>query len=531
MALTRRESLSGLVAVTYVTASPALSKPKAKTVRVQTRFGPVEGYLKDGIATFKGLRYGADTSPVRFAAPRPPESWSKSQQARQFGPASPQNSQEPNQSEDCLFLNLYTPCCDDKRRAVMVYFHGGAYMTGSGSDPLYDGSNLCALEDVVVVTVNHRLNAFGYLYLAQLARGTPFAERLQDSGNAGQLDLILALSWVRDHIALFGGDPARIMVFGQSGGGAKIATLMAQPAAKGLFHRAATMSGQQVTASGPNNATRRALAVLEKLGLKPDEAGFKAVLSMPVAELLGGLKAIDPVIGSGGVYMGPVLDERHLLRHPFYPDAAPQGLDIPMMIGNTREETRYFLQKVPNVHALSWEELPAILPSNYRVDIDSSVVIDTYRKLYPDYSPTEVFFAATTAGRSWRGAIIEAEERAKANAPAFVYQLDWKSPKDDGKWGACHTLDIGLVFNNTAVEGALTGDSTESRKLARYMSHAFATFAKVGNPQTEDLPTWTPYGLKDRETLIFDVTPRMENDPRGGERRLFEKVPFVQQGT
>jgi para-nitrobenzyl esterase len=242
------------------------------------------------------------------------------EQAPGFGPACPQRGggYQP-QSEDCLFLNVWSPPNKAAPRPVMVYFHGGAYSDGSVTDPLNDGAALAARGDVVVVTVNHRLNALGYLYLP---------DRFPDSGNAGQLDLIAALEWVQRNIAAFGGDPGNVTLFGQSGGGAKIATLMAMPAAAGLFHKAITMSGQQVTASGPINAARRADAFLKALGAGVDPA------SVPVAVLLAALDAEDPVLG-GRVYMGPVLDMRSLLRHPFWPNAPPQSAHIPMLLGNT----------------------------------------------------------------------------------------------------------------------------------------------------------------------------------------------------
>src|SRR5690606_32512668 len=274
------------------------------------------------------------------------------------------------QSEDCLFLNIWTPALSG-RRPVLVYIHGGAYNTGSGSDPVTDGARLSAHGDVVVVTLNHRLNAFGYCYLA--------AHDFPDSGNAGQLDLILALEWVRDNIAALGGDPACVTVFGQSGGGAKIATLMAMPAAAGLFHRAATMSGQQVTASGPLNATRRTAAYLGALDLTLDNS--RAIASLPASQLVEALQPTDPVLGFGSIYFGPVLDERHLTRHPFYPDAAPQSLSIPMMIGNTHDETRGFVGADRSLFALNWDDLPARLAGAMRVDILPALVIATYRQL------------------------------------------------------------------------------------------------------------------------------------------------------
>lgn len=530
--LSRRGLGLGVMTIPFV-ANAARAASRTHPIKVATRYGQVVGKIIDHIAVFKGIPYGANTATTRFAPPRAPEAYQRPYAAFDFGASAPQAGQtEAVQSENCLFLNVFTPKCDDKRRAVMVYIHGGAYMTGSGSDALYDGTRLAATEDVVVVTLNHRLNALGYLYLGQLERQlTGTQARFAASGNVGQLDIVMALKWVRDHISSFGGDPLRVMVFGQSGGGAKIATLMAQPVASGLFATAATMSGQQVTASGPGNATKRALAVMAALGLKPNAAGLDMITSMPFAAIIDALKVTDPVIGSGGVYMGPVLDEQILFRHPFYPDVAPQSRSVPMMIGNTRDETRFFLGNDPANHSLKWEDLPQKLPAQYRVDIDPYLVIDTYRQLYPNMTASEVFFAATTAGRSWRGAIIEDEERAKARCPAFAYQLNWQSPKDGGKWGACHTMDIPLVFQTTDAPKALTGDGQGARAMAKIMGHSFASFAKTGRPDNALLPVWTPYSLGKRETMIFDLPPRLENDPRGAERQLFEKVPFVQQGT
>jgi para-nitrobenzyl esterase len=369
--------------------------------------------------------------------------------------------------------------------------------------------------------VNHRLSLFGYLSLP----GFP------DSGNAGQLDLVLALSWVRDNIQQFGGDPGCVTLLGQSGGGAKIATLMAMPAAAGLFHRAATMSGQQVTASGPQHAAGRTRALLDKLGLGPERAS--ALATMPASELLKALAGtVDPYIGRGSVYMGPVLDERSLTRHPFYPDAPAQSAGIPMIIGNTRDETRSLIGRGdPKVFDITWEALPARLEAEMRVDIAGTTVVAEYRRLYPQYSPADVFFAATTAGRSWRGAIIEAELRAQQGSPAYAYQLDWGSPEDGGKWGAFHTLDIPLMLGTLTARGSATGDGPEARRVSATMQGALLAFARTGDPNYPGLPRWEPYTLPRRATMVFDVESRLADDPRGAERRLFAKVPFIQQGT
>jgi para-nitrobenzyl esterase len=318
------------------------------------------------------------------------------------------------------------------------------------------------------------------------------------------------------------------MVFGQSGGGAKIATLMAMPAANGLFHRAATMSGQQVTASGPLNATLRARTVLETLKLPPERAG--ELRTMPAERILEALNARDPVLPFGSVSFAPVLDDRSLKRHPFYPDAPAQSAQIPMIIGNTHDETRAFLGSDPTNFTVTWDQLPEKLAPNMRVDIQPELVIAEYRRLYPHYSASDVLFAATTAGRSWRGAVIEAEERAKSGSPAYAYQLDWATPKDGGKFGAPHASDIQLVFDNLDKPG-VTAIGPQAQPMADQMSETFITFARTGNPNNKHIPEWEPYSLPQRKTMVFNVPSHLENDPRSAERRLFARVPYVQPGT
>jgi para-nitrobenzyl esterase len=522
MQTTRRGTVLGGLALAGSVAAPAFAVGQAPVAR--TTAGRVRGYLDNGISVFRGVRYGATTAGRRFQPPLPPQPWTDIRDAIDYGPAAPQRRDTGATGEDCLFLNVWTPALrDGGKRPVMVYIHGGAYSSGSGSSPLYDGVRLAKRGDVVVITLNHRLNAFGYAYLARLAPG--FA----DGGNAGQLDLVLALKWVRDNIAEFGGDHDRIMVFGQSGGGAKIATLMAMPAARGLFHRAATMSGQQVTASGPGNATKRTLAWLDALKLRPQDAAQAATL--PADQLVEALGIEDPVLGFGGLYFGPVLDERSLTRHPFYPDAPPQSAAIPMIIGNTHDETRAFLGNDPSNFSVDWAGLPAKLTqANMRVDIDPETVIAEYRRLYPAYSASDVLFAATTAARSWRGAIIEVEARARADHPTWAYQLDWATPKDGGKFGAPHASDIQFVFDNIAKPGASAIGPT-AQAMADQMSEAFLAFARTGDPNCKAIPVWERYSMDRRQTMVFNSPSKLVDDPRGGERRLFAKVPFVQAGS
>ena len=515
------------IAVSAAFGMSAFSSPglKAESPVASTKFGMVRGYTDNGVNVFKGIPYGDDTSKRRFMSPLPPGKWSGIRDTVESGPSCPQRSRGADKmSEDCLVLNVFTPALrDSRKRPVMFYIHGGAYSGGSGSSPLYDGVHLCKRGDVVVVSVSHRLNAFGYLYLSRFG-GDVFA----DSGNAGQLDLILALQWVKDNISEFGGDPNSIMVFGQSGGGAKIATMMAMPAAKGLFHRAATMSGQQITASGPLNATLRTQAILDTL--KITSKNIDEIRTVPFEKLVDALSTKDPVLPFGSVYFGPVLDERWLMRHPFYPDAPAQSANIPMIIGNTHDETRAFLGGDPTNFTLTWEQLPEKLIPNMRVDIKPEYVIEEYRKLYPDLSASDLFFKITTASRSWRGAIIEAEERAKSGSPAYAYQLDWATPKNGGKFGAPHASDIQLVFDNIDKPGA-TATGPQAQQMADIMSETFIAFAHTGNPNNKLIPEWKKYSTEKRETMVFNVPSHLENDPRGAERKIFEKVPYIQAGS
>ena len=510
---TRRAVLAGGAALA-LTASPLFAVGRGSLVR--TSLGPVRGAVEGGLHVFRGLRYGADIGPRRFRAPEPPAAWTRPVEALEFAPSCPQSgARYAPHSEDCLFLNVWTPAPDPRaRRPVLVYFHGGAYSSGSVVDPWLDGRHLAAHGDVIVVTVNHRINVFGYLYLARID------PRFPDSGNLGQLDLILALQWIRDNIAAFGGDPGKIMTFGQSGGGAKIATLMGMPAAQGLFHRAATMSGQQVTASGPLHATERARAFIERTGAE----SLEELLTMPAERLVDGLDARDPYLG-GGVYMGPVLDMRWLDRHPFWPEANPLGNAIPMMLGNTHDETRgLYGRDDRRIVGLGWDNLPDRLAPELRIDVLPEWVVAEYRRLFPDYTPEQVFFAATTAGRSWRGQVIEAEARARAGAPGFVYQLDFASPVEPWR-GAPHTLDIPLVFGTLDAPGSIAGTGPESRAVSETMMDAFLRFARTGDPG------WPVYNLPERRTMIFDRQSRVENDPRRAQRELFARIPYIQPGT
>lgn len=519
--LDRRTALTGASLFAAGLAMPAFAA--AHSSIVPTRHGKVAGTRESGLHVFRGLRYGQNSALRRFQSPLAPESWTGAADASQFAASCPQQAGQRKVSEDCLFLNIWTPAPDPRAsRPVMLYIHGGAYSNGSVVDPLNDGRHLAAAGDVVVVTVNHRLNALGYLYLARLD------PRFADSGNAGQLDLILALQWVRDNIAAFGGDPERVLLFGQSGGGAKIATLMAMPAAKGLFHRAITMSGQQVLASGPANASRRTAAYLRHLGVSRSD--LSPLLDMPVERLIEALATDDPILG-GGLYMGPVLDMKWLERHPFWPDAAPQSNGIPMMLGNTRDETRAFID--PNgakLRGLDWSNIAERLGPELRMDILPEWVVAQYRKHFPDWSAQRVFYAASTAGRSWPGQVIEAEARARADTKTWVYQVDFQSPTQPER-GAPHTMDIALAFGTLDAVGSFTGTGAGAQAASRAVMQRFLAFARQGNPNGAGMAEWPVHDLQTRATMIFDVQSRVENDPRQWERELFARVPYAQPGS
>ncbi|MCI4591880.1 carboxylesterase/lipase family protein [Sphingobium sp. BYY-5] len=511
----RRILLAGLAASPI--AASATRSPSSPVAR--TRYGRIRGTIEKNVFVFRGVRYGADTATTRFHRAAPPIAWQGITDATRYGPAAPQTRASEPTSEDCLFLNIWTPALDAGKRPVMVYLHGGGHAHGSGSDPLYDGGNLVRRGDVVVVTLNHRLAAMGYAYLAQL--GGP-----AESGNVGNLDIILALQWVRDNIANFGGNPDRVMIFGQSGGGAKVVTLMAMPEARPLFHAAATMSGQHVTAAGPMHATARAKAWMEKAGA-PDIA---TLMQLPIDGLVEAMAMTDPLEGKGEISFTSTLDHGVLPRHPFVPDAPREAAHIPLIVGNTHDETALWIEKSLRAGDTNWDNLPERLARETVKDLAPDYVIRRYRELYPGRTPGQILLAASTAGRSWPGHLIQAEERARIGAPTWMYQLDFPCPEAGGILGAFHTLDIPLVFDNVDAQGSRIGVSPEARRLAGQMADAFIALARTGDPNCRSIPQWPQFTLDQRPTMIFDRTVRIENDPRREERLLFAVAPYIKPG-
>jgi para-nitrobenzyl esterase len=505
-----------------------------------TTGGKVSGRMENGIHVFRGVPYGEDTQKTRFKAPLPVRAWSGVKECVEWSTRAPQMVSERRggeadrtgfhlppdkgpQSEDCLHVNVWTPGLrDEKKRPVLLYIHGGAFTNGTVNCDLYDGNRLCHRGDVVVVTVNHRLNAFGYMYLAELG-GKEYA----DSGNAGMLDIILALKWVQQNIAEFGGDASRVLIFGQSGGGAKCATLMAMPAAKGLFHRVLTMSGQQVTAKPTVIATEVAKDLLERLGVKYDQLDPLKTLPM---------EKIQEAARVSAAWL-PVMDGGALPRDPFDPDAPAISAGVPMILANTHDET--VTSAAGPTGVLTWEQAPAALKNSVGQFLGSYTpeeIIRRYREIYPDRDAAHVVVAAAVAFRAWPGQVIEADRRAadvRSQAHTWVYRIDWKVPFP-GHW-ALHTIDLPFVFDNVALAPGMCGASAEeqaaAQPLATRMSEMLIAFVRTGNPNCKQVPHWPSYDLKERNTMIFDTETRVEKDPRGAERVFAAGAHYRQPGT
>jgi para-nitrobenzyl esterase len=495
-----------------------------------TRFGDVRGTVDDGINIFKGIPYGAPTDgPNRFMPPREPKPWKGVRNALDYGPSCSQLDPPPSgqpfgpasaakgASEDCLVLNVWTPGLHDgRKRPVMVWMHGGGYTLLSGSSPVYDGVRLAKQGDVVLVTLNHRLNLFGYLYLA----GLPGGAKYPDSGNLGQLDLIAALHWVRDNIAAFGGDPNTVTIFGESGGGGKVATLLAMPAAQGLFQRAAMQSGFGLTALTPEAATKMTQSILDALHLRADQ--LDELQRMPAAQIL---QALQKVTGGSPFGIGPVVDGRSLPRHPFTPDAPATARDIPVLLGYNKTETTYLFPP-PGSFDLDWlgltTQLGKALPGQ-----DVAKVIDGWRKRHPKASPSDLYFAITTEATMGLNASTLAVRKAEQGAaPAFLYRLEWETPIDGGRMRSPHSLDIPLVFDNVAKAPGLIGTGTEqAQQVSDVMSAAWLAFARTGSPNAAGLPSWPAFSARNRETMVFNVTSRAVNDPLREERLSLPQAP------
>jgi para-nitrobenzyl esterase len=497
---------------------------------VETTAGRIRGAIDDGVHVFKGIPYGAPTAgQSRFKPPARRAPWSGVRETMEYGPHAPQgNGAGPGtMSEDCLVLNLWTRGLGDGvRRPVMVWLHGGGFSTGSGSSTMYDGANLARLGDVVVVTLNHRLNVFGYLHLEDVA-GPIFA----GSGNAGMLDIVLALRWVHENIAAFGGDSSNITIFGESGGGRKVSTLMAMPAAAGLFHRAIIQSGPGLHLQPRDRAAELTRSLLAELAIEPSRAS--ELQKVPVATLLSAYAAVERRLDNNSRDKGVI--EQHgfvptagvdtLPGYPFDPVATPLSADVPLLIGTNMHEHAYLLRNDPKIHqrTLTEEELRArVITMTGRA---ADRVLEMYRARYPTMHPAVRYILMLT-DRTYRcDSIVLAQRKAALKrASVFMYLFAWETPVDQGRLMAHHALEIAFVFANTDKAPAMSGGGPKAAALARKMSDAWVAFARTGNPNTASLPEWPAYDATTRATMMFDDVCAVENDPGEAERRLWQTI-------
>jgi para-nitrobenzyl esterase len=500
--------------------------PSEAPATVEIDSGKLRGLQRDGAFSFKGVPYAADTGGAnRFMAPRPVTPWSGVRDALAFGDRCPQvreahagpfawlNRTEPL-SENCCVLNVYTPGLDaGARRPVMVYIHGGGYITGAGSGAVLDGSNLAVFGDVVVVTINHRLNVFGHLNLNHLD-----AADFGDAANVGLLDIIASLRWVRTNIIAFGGDPNNVTLFGQSGGGSKITLLMAMPVAKGLFQRAIDMSGATgLNPSRSADTTRFTDEILKTLGV--GKSDLRKLQDLPVEGLLKARASAMATLGSDG--SRPVIDGRHLPAAPMTAEGLAVHAAVPLMIGTTETESTFYLASDMRNFGVSAEQVRARIKQQFGVDdVGAAAIMEAYRAADPARTPADILIALATDVQ-FRGAIIRgAEAKAKAGAaPVYLYNFAWHAPVEGGVYRAPHTIDIPFAFGNTEASAALTGTGAAQSDLSHNLMTAFVAFAQTGNPANPRLPEWRPYDTAARTTMTLNVQCEAVGDFRGADRR------------
>ena len=517
---------TGSVIIGNWAGSAALAGESGPTAETHT--GKVRGIERNGVKIFKGIPYGGPTEGTgRFMPPSTPEKWAGTFDATQNGPRSPQGAgvifTDPRigvyfsggradaaelsvqkDSENCLCLNVLTQGFSG-RRPVMVYIHGGGYTSGSSLLTAFS-DQFVREQDVVLVGVNHRLGVLGYSYLGAIS------EKYADSGNVGQLDLIAALEWVRDNISNFGGNPANVTIFGESGGGAKISTLLAMPKAKGLFHRAIIESGSSLRASEKEAAARGGKSLLERCGLS--ESQVDELQKLPLAKLMapagrGGLG------GGGGA--GPVVDGRSLPQQTWDPVAPEVSAGISMIVGNCKDEATLFSSD-QGLFSLDDAGLRDCVIKAGIPEADVDHLIGLYHRDHPKETPSDLYFRLASDRGARRNAVTQAERRlAQGKASVYVYHFEWNTPMLDGKFRAFHTAELPLAMRLVAFP--------EAENLSKQISGAWASFARNGDPNHSGMPKWSPYSSNERATMLFARNTEVVKDPDKDERLALLKYP------
>jgi len=491
---------------------------------VETAYGKIRGTMDRSVYAFRGVPYGDTTAGAnRFLPPRKPQAWTGVRDAIELGHRAPQldaprvpewfvmDRTEP-QGEDCLVVNVWTPGLDSQKRPVVVWLHGGGFTGGSNGFTAYDGANLARRHNVVVVGVNHRLNGFGFLYLGELC-GDKYAD-----ANAGMLDIVAALQWTKDNVDRFGGDPASVTIFGQSGGASKVSTLLGMPAAHGLFHRAYAMSGSQVRSMPRDQATAAARNVLQQLNISP--AQIDRINDVP-------MRRLRELVNGGGIGgWGPVVDGRTLPDHIFDPKATAISADVPLMIGSTETEQTWNANQLYD--PLSDEELREDCARAMRTTMAAAQgVIDLYKRNRPKASNLDIYLILATDASNFRtGTDTEALRKAEQRkAPVYKYYFQWYSPVRGGMLRSMHTMDVPFVFYNHTLAESELGPSARTAALADRMSSTFVQFAKTGNPNNRTIPNWPAYDPSIRQTLVWNDEVKVVNDPYGAEKAAVAAVP------
>lgn len=529
-ALDRRKLIAAMSTLAGASLAPRVALAQLDTpssepafIEADTRSGRIRGLNVSPIKTFKGVPYGATTSGRgRFMPPRAAAAWRGTMDTIADGPRSPQpirrHEDEYTQmidwdrnpgsiSEDCLVTNVWTPGLNDGvKRPVMVNFHGGGFGQGSGSGMLFDGDALARYGDVVVVSPNHRLGAFGYLNLADVGGGEQFAH----ASVAGMMDLALLLTWVKDHAATFGGDPGNVLIFGQSGGGAKVSTTLAMPSAKGLFHRAIIQSGSTVRLQDRERAAKTASLLLTELGIS--RARIADIQRVPMPVLLDAqrrLTAREPTAA-----FAPIVDGQVVPGHPFDPSAPLLSVDIPLMIGTTIDdaglrETNFDLTE-QGVKEFADAQAPGQGDRVYRA----------YRQAFPDVTPFILRVRMITDRGGRARAIMQAERKAEQHgAPVWLYRFDWPSPAFGGKFGAVHATEVPLTFHDA--RALIAGNGLEAHRMADLMASTWVAFARSGNPNNSHIPPWAPFTTAHRQTMVFNAHSQVRDDPNAELRTLW----------